>query len=181
QRAGGEPEGVPGRGALPRTARRAARAGRAERPSRARSTRAVVPAEAPLAVGLPPACDELRRVRRRGWADRVLAAGRRGRVPRLRGRDNALARAGGAAWDRGAAQPPARGRRRRGADRASGARRPCGDHVLVRVPRRLSPAYVRMIGRRVVIGAPGLLPATSLRREPARVGARTATKLGRRG
>ena len=79
----------------------------------ARPARALVPAEAALALRLPAAPDELRRVRRRGRARRLLAAGRRRRLRELRAAALALSR-GRARRDRRASAAAARrgGRRR---------------------------------------------------------------------
>ena len=70
-----EPEGVRGADALPR---RAGRARRASSRAGCRPARPLVPAEAALALRLPAAPDELRRVWRGRAARRLLASGRRG-------------------------------------------------------------------------------------------------------
>src|SRR5205814_10158795 len=73
--AGGEPARVSGTDSIPRAAGRAARA---RRPGLARPARALVSAQASVAVGLPAAPDELRRLRRAGRAaDRLFARRRR--------------------------------------------------------------------------------------------------------
>ena len=90
-RAGGERARVHRADALPRPARRdpVARAVAAG----ARSARALVPAEAALALRLHAAPRRLRRVRGGGGARRLRARRRRRRLPRLRWRvDRALAR-----------------------------------------------------------------------------------------
>src|SRR6266511_1174990 len=105
----------------------------------ARTSSALVPAEAALALGLPAAPDELRGVRGRRPARRLLAAGGRGRLRALR-RGLAAALARGDPRHRGSAGAPAR----RGRDRPPrGAGGAAGDHRVVRVPRRLPPADTR--------------------------------------
>ena len=112
---------------------RGARGGAAARPARA-----LVPAEAALALRLPAASDELRRVRVGGAARRLLAAGRRRRLRALRLRlVAALGR--GDPRDRGSPRNPTR---RCGDLEAGRARGATSDHVVVRVPRRLPPAHV---------------------------------------
>ena len=93
-----------------------------ERPG-ARPARALLPAQAPLALGLSPAPHELRELRRSGRARRLLAAGRRRRLPHVRRRrDRAVARR--ARRDRAAAQLAARRRGARpGSPTAASARR----------------------------------------------------------
>ena len=117
-RAGGEPARLHGADALPGGPRRG-RAGR--RRARPRSARALVPAQAAVAVGLPAAPDELRRVRLRERAGRFLAPRRRRGVRGVRERSAAALRRRDRR-DRGAARAAARRGRRRAASRA--ARRP---------------------------------------------------------
>ena len=112
---------------------------------RSRPARALVPAQAALALGLPAAPDELRRVRRgRCAARRLLAAGRRCRLPCLRER-LAVALAGGARRHRGAAPGAARRGVGRGSQRTRGPRRARRRHGVVRVPRRLSAAHAQRL------------------------------------
>ena len=85
---------------LPRPARRDARGRRAPR---ARRARALVPAEAPLALRLPAARDRLRRVRRDGGARRLLGPRRRRRLRGARSR-GLPALAGRPRRDRGPAE-----------------------------------------------------------------------------
>src|SRR5207248_304575 len=82
-RTGGQPSRVPRVDAIPGPARRVAVAGGPEGSDGARPPRPLVPAEAALAVGLPPARHELRRVRGGGGPHRLLAAGGRGGLPEL--------------------------------------------------------------------------------------------------
>ena len=108
-----------------------------ERRARARPARPLVPAEAALALGLPAAPDELRRVRGGGAARRLLAAGRRRGLRELRRRvAAALGRR-----HRGHRRPARNAARRRGDLEAGRTRGAARDHVVVRVPRRLPPAH----------------------------------------
>ena len=70
------------------------------RPPRARPARAVVPAEAAVALGLPAARDQLRRVRRDGRARRLLGPGGRRRLPGARRRRAARSRRKGSRGSR---------------------------------------------------------------------------------
>ena len=81
--------------------RRGARSGAA-----AGSARALVPAEAALALRLPAAPDELRRVRGGGAARRLLAAGRRRRLRALRGRRACRSRPRGSTGSKASSEPP---------------------------------------------------------------------------
>ena len=120
RRAGGERARVRRAHAVPRRARRG---GACRRPPGARPARAVVPAEAAVALGLPASRDQLRRMRRDGRARRVLGPGGRRRLPRAR-RRRAAALARRARGDRAAADHAARRRARRRALRAGAPRRP---------------------------------------------------------
>ena len=107
--------------------------------ARARSARALVPAQAALALGLPAARHRVRRVRRGERARRLLGARRRRRLRRARaGLVRALAR--GAGRDRAAALDAARGRRRRRARRPRAPRGARRGHLLLRGARGLPAA-----------------------------------------
>ena len=109
RRAGGERARVRRAHAVPRRARRR---GALHRPPGPRPARPVVPAEAAVALGLPAARDQLRRMRRDRRARRLLGPGRRRRLPGARRRRAApLARR--ARRDREAADRAARRRARR--------------------------------------------------------------------
>src|SRR5581483_1861537 len=139
QRAGTERARVHRADALPRPARRrAARDGA----SGSRSARAFVPAQAVVVVGLPPASDELRRVRCDRRCPRGLLAERRRRGVQGVRRAVAGTRAQhrGDPFDRDAAHEPARRCRHGRLERAVGPRRAASRPGLVRVPRRLPPA-----------------------------------------
>ena len=103
-RAGAEPARVPRTDQIPRPPRR--RRFRRRAASGARSARAVLPAEAPLAFGLPAAHDELRRVRSGDEPGGLLAAGRRRALHGVLRRRHASVPAG-PTRHRSAAQPAA--------------------------------------------------------------------------
>src|SRR5579864_502557 len=150
-RAGGEPAGVHRVDALPRPPRRGAARGRA---SRARSAGALVSAEAALAVRLPAAPDELRRMRcGRCDARRLLPARGRRRVRRMRGAvRRARAQLGGDPRN-GDAPCDTAGRRRRGrAERPFRTRRPAARPGVVRVPRRVPTANTLCVKRDLADG-----------------------------
>src|SRR6185312_5300221 len=151
-RAGGERPRVSGADTLPRSPRRP----RARcRPGDHRPARPLVPAEASLALRLPPARDLMCRVRRRHGPCRLLAArGRRG-LPELRQRRVTAFPRGLARNRRAAPAPPGRCRRSR-PDRAGSTRGPRGDHRLVRVPRRLPPTDTQRVEGRTGPGGPVL-------------------------
>jgi len=103
---------------------------------------ALVPAQAALAVRLPTAPDELLELRDdERNACRVLAAGRRRRVQRLRGRWLAGALARRDRGNRSIARASARGGAGRGPRGALDPRRARGHHVRLRVLRELQAAH----------------------------------------
>ena len=104
--------------------------------------RTLLPAQAALAVRLPAAPDELLELRGGEQnACRVLAAGRRRSVQRLRGRWLARAFTRGHRGNRGAACTSACRSAGRGPRGALDARRARRDHVRLRVLRKLQAAH----------------------------------------
>src|ERR687892_396712 len=118
----------------------------AARPARARAARPLLPAQAALALRLPPAPDELRRVRGSEAARGLLRAGGRGGVPGVRdGRAAALGC--GLPGDRGAARAAARRGARGRPGRGRAAAVPARYRALVRRARRLPSPHALCLAK----------------------------------